>query len=153
MRRESRQAEPYDVFGRFDRMFEEWMRLLPFRSPMEPGWRHEDLIRVDEYQEGGNLVIRAELPGVDPEQDVELTVSEGELHISAQRKSEEKVEEKGYVRRELRYGSLTRTLSLPPGVSESDITATYKDGILDIRIPMPEVASKEAPKRIQIGRR
>ena len=73
-------------------------------------------------------MVRADLPGIDPEKDVELTVSDGMLHIRAERREEEKREEKGYLRQELRYGSLSRTLPLPEGVTESDITATYKDG-------------------------
>ena len=51
---------------------------------------------------------------------------------------EEKTEDKGYTRHELRYGSFTRTLPVPEGAKESDITATYKDGILEVRIPVVE---------------
>ena len=54
--------------------------------------------------------------------------------IEAERREEEKTEEKGYVRHEMHYGSFARTLPLPEGVSEADIKATYKDGILDIRV-------------------
>jgi len=79
-------------------MFEEWARMMPF-----PRWREaEELIRVEEFREDGTLVIRADLPGIDPDKDVELTVSHGILHIEAERREEEKREEKGYVRRELR---------------------------------------------------
>ncbi len=74
----------------------------------------------------------------DPDSDVELTVSHGILHIEAERREEEKREEKGYVRRELRYGSLSRSLPLPEGATEADIAATYKDGVLEIRIPEPK---------------
>jgi HSP20 family protein len=144
IRREPR-GEAADAFSRFDRMFEEWTRLMPF-----PRWRDvEDLIRVEEFREDGTLVIRADLPGIDPEKDVELTVSHGMLHIEAERREEEKQEEKGYVRRELRYGSLSRSLTLPEGVTEADITATYKDGVLEIRIPEPK---PEPAKKIAIGK-
>lgn len=133
------EGKPVDVFDRFDRMFDEWTKSLPFRRPALVG--HDmasgHMIRVDEFRENGNLVIRAELPGIDPDKDVELTVSEGVLHIDAEHREEENVEEKGYVRHELRCGSFTRTLPLPEGVSESDVTATYKDGILEIRVPAP----------------
>jgi HSP20 family protein len=97
------------------------------------------MIPVDEYEEEGALVVRAELPGIDPETDVELSVSDHSLHIEAERREEEKVKEKGYVRHEVRCGSFARTLPLPEGVTETDITANYKDGILEIRIPAPEV--------------
>jgi HSP20 family protein len=118
-----------------DRRFADWMSAWPFRR-----WMPEELIKVDELRENGTLVVRAELPGIDPDNDVELTVAGGMLHITAERREEEQTEDKGYLRRELRYGSFTRSLPLPDGVTESDVTASYKDGILEIRVPMPEPA-------------
>ena len=138
MKREPR-GQPADIFGRFDRLFDEWARITPFRSaPFPHWWGVEDLIRVEEFREDGVLVIRADLPGIDPEADVELTVSHGVLRIEAERREEQKKEGKGYVRQELRYGSLSRSLPLPEGVTEADIAATYKDGVLEIRVPEPE---------------
>ncbi len=141
-RREHRTAEPYDVFGRFDRLFDEWTKMLPLRMPFESGGRYEDLIRVDEYRDGDDLVVRAELPGIDPDRDVELTVTDGMLHVQAQRREEDKLEEKGFMRRELHYGSFARSLPLPEGVVESDIKASYRDGILEVRAPMDEGSAK-----------
>jgi HSP20 family protein len=146
-----------DVAGRFnrmDRLFDEWMRSLPTRRPfgLSWDWPGDELIRVDEFREGNTEVIRAELPGIDPDRDVELTVADGVLRISAERRHEESTETEGFRRREMRYGSMTRTLPLPDGVSESDVTATYKDGILEIRFPVPERADTEPTKiRIQKG--
>lgn len=142
---------PAGRFNRMDRIFEEWMRSLPLRRPFGLGWDWpgEDLIRVDEYREGDTEVIRAELPGIDPERDVELTVRDGMLRIKAERRVQEKTEEAGYLRHELRYGSMSRTLPLPDGVAEADILATYKDGILEIRVPVPERPASE-PKKIEI---
>lgn len=147
MKREPR-GEVGEFFSRFDRMFDEWVRALPFRGvPFQRGHEAEDLIRVDEYREDGTLVVHADLPGIDPEKDVELTVSDGMLHIEAERREEEKKEGKGYLRQELRYGSLSRSLPLPEGVTESDIKATYKDGILEIRVPEPQ---RQPAKKIMI---
>ena len=143
-------GEAADVFSRFDRMFEEWARMMPFRPMLFPRWREaEELIRVEEFREDGTLVIRADLPGIDPDKDVELTVSGGILHIEAERRVEEKREEKGYVRQELRYGSLSRSLPLPEGVTEANITATYKAGVLEIRIPEPK---REPAKKIAVSK-
>src|SRR5690606_16894785 len=129
-----------DLFEDFDRMFDEWMKALPFRRPFfsRPGL--DQMVRVDEFYENGDLVVRAELPGVDPDKDVEVSVSDGMLHIRAERREEEKKEERGYVRQELRVGSFARSLSLPEGVSEKDIQAAYENGILEIRVPAPEPA-------------
>ena len=73
----------------------------------------------------------------------------GMLHIEAERRAEEKSEEKGYARHELRYESFGRNLALPEGVSGSAITPSYKDGILEIRIPAPEPA-KKIPSRQEL---
>lgn len=144
VKREQRRAEPADFF---DRVFDDWARLMPFRRPWGFGRDliGDDVIRVDELRDGDEIVIRADLAGIDPEKDVELTVSEGMLHIQAERREEQHHEGKGYRRRELRYGSFSRSLPLPPGVKESDITATYKDGILEVRIPAPKESATRVP--------
>ncbi len=78
-----------------------------------------------------------------------MTVSDGKLRIEAERHTEEKGDEKGYVRQELRYGPLSRSLPLPGVMTEADVTATYKDGVLEIRVPGPthETAAKVAISR------
>ncbi len=153
LKRESREPQPLDIFSRFDKMFDEWMRSSPFLHGMWDTpwpWFSHDVIRVDEFREGSTLVIRAELPGIDPDQDVELTVSEGTLQIAAQRRLEERDEGRDYLRRELRYGSFSRTIPLPEGVTESDIAASYKDGVLEIRVKLPETVISMKPKQIPI---
>lgn len=108
---------------------------LPARTPQ--WWPADDFIRVEEFREDGTLVVRAELPGIDPDKDIELTVTNGMLRIQAERRQEEKHEDHGYLRQELHYGSLSRSLPLPAGVTETDVKATYKGGMLEIRIPEP----------------
>jgi HSP20 family protein len=147
-----RGAELASRFAWMDRLFDEWMRALPMRRPVAVSWDWpgEDLIRVDEYRDRNTQVIRAELPGIDPDKDVEITVTDGMLRISAERRVEEKTEDKGYIRHEMRYGSLTRTLPLPDGATESDITAGYKNGILEIRVPVAEPPAAAEPTKIAV---
>ena len=125
---------------------------LPFiRLPeMWADWAEEDLLKVEEYRDGDAVVIRADIPGIDPDKDVEIDILDGNLRVSAERRKE-KVEEKDYVRTELRYGSFSRTVPLPAGASEQDVVATYKDGVLEIRVP---VAAAQAPaaKKIRISK-
>lgn len=149
LKREPRLADPIEAFHRLDRMLEDWMRTFPFRRPFSftREFFPDELIRVDEYQENGTLVVKAELPGIDPDKDIELSVTDNTLLIEAERHEEEKVDDKGYVRQELRAGAFTRTLPLPAGVAYADITASYKDGILEIRIPTPAV---EATRKIPV---
>ena len=155
LKRDSKHIEPIDLFSRFDRMFDHWVRAFPFPRPyslvgME--WMPEDLIRVDEYQEDGVLVVKAEMPGIDPDKDVELTVSDGMLRIDAERRVEEDTEDKGYIRHELRYGRFTRVLPLPDGATESDISASYTNGILEIRVPVAEQPAPKEPTKIAINK-
>lgn len=140
MKREHRSAEPLETFDRFDSVFDDWRRMMMpmrLRSMLFPEWVPGDFIRVDEFREDGAVVIRAELPGIDPDKDVELIVRSGMLHIRAEHREEEDTEKRGYVRHELRYGTFSRSLPLPEGVTESDVTASYKDGILEIKVPAP----------------
>jgi HSP20 family protein len=150
----TRRERPREVagFGRMDRLFDEWLRSIPMRRPFGLGldWPGEDLIRVDEFRDGTTQVIRAELPGIEPAKDVEITVLDGMLRITAERRVEEKTQDTGYTRHELHYGSLTRTLPLADGATEADIKATYKDGILEIRVPVAEKPAETAPKTIPV---
>ena len=143
-------VRPLDVFERFDRMFDDWLHSVPWLPAGEPGWLRAQTIKVDQHRDGDTLVVRAELPGVDPERDVKLTAADGLLNIEAERRVEEKSEDKGYLRHELHYGSFSRTLPLPEGVTDADIAATYRDGILEVRVPMPATPPKAEPRKIAI---
>lgn len=135
-----------------DRMFDEWIKAFPPARSFGFHWpfRVDDLIRVDEFQDGSDQVIRAELPGIDPDKDVEITVSRGLLHINAERRIERETEGQGFSRHEIRSGSLTRTLPLPAGATEADIKATYRDGILEIRVPMAGAEKGDEPTRVPV---
>ena len=153
-RRDKDTAGSASPFGRLDRLFDEWMRSVPMRRSMGALWdpQAEEVISVDEYRDGQHQVIRAELPGIDPDKDVDLTVSDGMLRINAERRVEKDTEDKGYTRHELRYGRFTRLLPLPDGATESDISATYKDGILEIRVPVVEQPTSKEPTKIAISK-
>jgi HSP20 family protein len=142
------------MFSRFDRLFEDWMRTMPLRMPFGANWdwTRDDIIRVDEFRDGDTQVIRADLPGIDPDKDVSVTVSDGMLRIDAERRVEKDTQDKGYTRHELRYGSLTRTLPLAEGAGDADIKASYRDGILEIRVPVPPQADRPQPTKIAIGK-
>ena len=85
-------------------------------------------IRVEEFVEGDHYMIMAELAGIDPEKDLEVTVESGYLTSHAERS--DKTE--GKHRSEFRYGSFTRSLALPATADEDDITASYRGGILEV---------------------
>lgn len=103
-----------------------WSALLPFRSG--------ETFRVEDYKEDGKYVIRAELPGVDPVDDVEVSVNAGVLTIHAERREETREERHS----EFRYGQLTRSVALPEGADAGNITARYDNGILEVSVPIAE---------------
>ncbi|HEX6310710.1 MAG TPA: Hsp20/alpha crystallin family protein, partial [Acidimicrobiia bacterium] len=107
----------------------EWASLL--EAPL-----FEETMRIEQYEEGTELVVKAEMPGLDPDKDVDIQVVGETLRIRAERRQETKTEEKGRYRSEFRYGSFSRTLPLPTGATEADVKATYKDGILEVRVPI-----------------
>jgi HSP20 family protein len=110
-------------------------------------------IRVEQFVDGNTLVVRAEVPGIDPEKDVDVSVADGMLHIKAEREEKSEQKSKNGYRSEFRYGSFTRTIALPPGAREEDITASYKDGVLEVRAPAPEQAPASGTRKIQINHR
>jgi len=102
-------------------------------------------IRIEDYVEDDRYVIRAELAGIDPENDVEITVGSGYLTIRAERA--DKTE--GKHRSEFRYGSFTRSMTLPPTANEDDVTASYRDGILTISVGL-KAEKTESARKIEI---
>ncbi|HVL31682.1 MAG TPA: Hsp20/alpha crystallin family protein [Solirubrobacteraceae bacterium] len=101
-----------------------------------------DLVETDEH-----FVLRADLPGV-PESDVSIEVEGNVLTISGERKTEHEDKHEGYYRIERATGAFRRMLTLPEGVDADAVTATFDNGVLEVRIPKPAEAK---PRRVQIG--
>jgi HSP20 family protein len=101
---------------------------------------------VDILDTAEAFVIKAELPGLRPE-DVEVELDEDVLSIRGERRFEEDVEEGRYHRIERAYGAFARTLHLPQGVRQDDISATFTDGVLEVRVPKAE---EVRPRRISV---
>lgn len=115
------------------------------RLPGASGFPHS--IRIEEFTHNGNFMIRAELPGIDPEKDVHINVKDGMLTIEGKREEHEESDQ----RSEFFYGRFMRTLSLPSGTSSADIKASYRDGILEIAIPMKETSERSESIPISHG--
>jgi HSP20 family protein len=102
-------------------------------------------IRIEDFVEGDHYMIRAELAGIDPEKDVEVTVAASYLTIRAER--HDKTE--GKHRTEFRYGSFSRSLPLPGNANPDDIKATYDHGILTVAVGL-KVEKKEDVKKVEV---
>ena len=102
--------------------------------------------KVDIYEEEDQIVVTAELPGVD-KKDIELDVKDGILTLKGERSSDNEVKEKNYYRKERSFGRFERSFKLQSDVDAGKIKADYKDGILKVSIPKPEEAK---PKQITV---
>ena len=144
--------EPFrDLLGlqdRMSRLFDESYRATQ-RSASEgqqetaPSWAPA----VDIYEQGTDIVLKAELPGVDPK-DVDIRLENNVLSLRGQRQLENEVKRESYHRVERSYGTFSRSFTLPTVVDQAAIKAEFKDGLLQVTLPKREEAK---PKQIQIN--
>ena len=102
---------------------------------------------VDIYETEGEIVVKAELPGMD-RKDIALNLENNVLTLRGERRFEKETKEENYHRIERSYGGFSRAFSIPATVDEEKIQADYKDGVLKILLPKKEQAK---PKQIQIA--
>jgi len=138
-----------DMQSEMERMMREAFGRTALGAPVTRTPGAEWAPAVDVTTEGENMVIRAELPGLKRE-DVDLTVANGVLTVSGERKQEEEREEGGYLIKERRSGSFRRTMTLPEGVRTEDIKARFEDGVLEVTMPGGAPAVEGGPEKIQI---
>jgi HSP20 family protein len=100
---------------------------------------------VDVYEEKDEIVVKAELPGME-KNDVEVNISDSELTLKGEKKKEEKIEEEDYFRCERSYGSFVRSVELPTDVQADKVKASFKNGILEVRLPKTEEAKTKEIK-------
>ena len=103
-------------------------------------------VRVEDFVEDGTYVLRAEMPGIDPDKDVVVDISGDILTIKGERREEHQERQ----RHEFHYGSFSRSISLPRHADVDEITASYKDGVLELRVPFEKSAPE--PRKIPIQR-
>ena len=125
-------GELSELRSRFDRLFGE------FTDTRERFWTPA----IDVMRENGNLVVRADIPGITPDE-VKIEVEDDILTVSGGHQEETEEKDERYVRRERRYGSFVRSMALPPGVDPKHIKASTRDGVVEVTIPLPKEATKE----------
>jgi HSP20 family protein len=97
---------------------------------------------VDVLRKNGDVILRADLPGIKPEE-VKVTVEADVLTVSGEHTEESEEKQGDYMRRERRFGSFSRSMTLPAGVKAEDIRSTTADGVLEVTIPLPEAGEKK----------
>lgn len=133
-------STPPDFNGLFNEYFP---RLLRGEEPSTRTWAPA----VDIYEKNDELVLKADLPGVDPK-DVEIRIEDGTLYLKGERKQEQEVNEEDYHRVERRYGAFARSFSLPDSIDEAKVKAEFKGGQLTLTMPKREEVK---PKTIKIS--
>ncbi len=150
--KEEKTLEPYhpskwlSPFERMEGMFEEFFR-RPLGRPFWPGlpkWLEgiEPSPSVDIFEEGDDVVVKTELPGMEKD-NIDINLTDNTITISGEKTKEEKMEKKNYYRLERSYGSFSRSFSLPSEVQTDRAKATFKNGVLEVRIPKTEEAKKK----------
>lgn len=152
------------VKGDLAQVFHPWKMFEDFREEMEELWRARNwptfphfpklatkattetwLPSTDVYRTNGDLVVKADLPGLKKE-DVEVFVEDGFLVVMGERHEEKEEKEKEYFRCERNYGSFYRRVPLPEDFDAGKISAKVHDGILEVTVPLPAAAAKETKK-------
>lgn len=131
---------PKSLLPEFSEMFAGFPSLAGLRPVFDT-----HLMRLEDEMTDGRYIVRAEMPGVDPAKDIDITVRDGRLTIKAERS--EKKEFDG--RSEFSYGSFVRTVTLPDGAVEDGIEATYDKGILTVSVAVSEATPSERHVAVQ----
>jgi HSP20 family protein len=143
----------WDPFGEvgtlrrsMDRLIDEFFTQRPgtARELAELGWEPA----VEMFETDNDVVVKAALPNVDPKS-VDVTVTSDAITLKGETKHEEERKDRNYYRREMRYGSFARTLPLATEVKSAEAKATYRDGVLEVRIPKAERV-KPATVKVQV---
>ena len=146
----------YDEIGELERRMDDLMRSffgprIRLTRPVLPLFVSKPFVPVtDVFVRDEDLVIRVELPGIEPE-DIEVTIEDGYLVIRGERKREEQVTEEAYYRLEAAYGTFERFIPLPEGFEEHEIEALFTDGVLEVIVPAAAKALEpHEPKTIVV---
>jgi HSP20 family protein len=132
--------QQHSLFPEFAELFSAFPSFTGLRPALDTR-----MMRLEDEMKDGRYEVRAEIPGVDPSKDIDITLRDGQLTIKAERS--EKKEFDG--RSEFSYGSFVRTVSLPAGADEDDVKATYDKGILTVSVAVKE--AKPAEKHVPIA--
>jgi HSP20 family protein len=140
--------EPFRELAALQSELGRWMSQAMGPSPAGNGQSTSTwLPAVDVWETDAELVLSFDLPGI-PEDKIAVELDDNVLTVSGEREREEKAEGDRFYRYERRFGSFSRSVTLPTGVNEDSIRADYKAGVLEVRVPKPEEAK---PRRIAIG--
>jgi HSP20 family protein len=146
------EMEPWR-FSNVERMFEDWLEDVwsrPFPRLWRPGFGQFRAMSfaapaLDVYDQKDDLIVKAEIPGLSKDE-IEISLEGNILTIKGEKKKEEEVKEEDYYRSERSYGAFSRGIELPVAVQTDKVNASFKNGVLEIRLPKTEEARKNVVK-------
>ncbi|MEE9523745.1 MAG: Hsp20/alpha crystallin family protein [Thermodesulfovibrionales bacterium] len=144
-------SSPITPFSDLEHWFEDiWKRPFsmlrpPFWPDMKVAETYEISPSIDIYEEGNELIIKGDLPGI-RKQDIKVDLTENVLTISGEKKKEEKVEREDYYRYERSFGSFCRRFEMPVDIDMDKVKAHFEDGVLEVRIPKTREGEKKHKK-------
>ena len=139
--------EPFRELTALQNEMGRWMNVLAGGTTTPGNGSSTWLPAVDVWETDNELVLSLDLPGI-PEDKISVELDDNVLTVSGERERTQEQSSERFYRFERRYGTFSRSVTLPAGVTDQDITANYNDGVLEVRVPKPE---EQKPKRIQVG--
>ncbi|MGB8411667.1 MAG: Hsp20/alpha crystallin family protein [Candidatus Binatus sp.] len=151
---------PWRPFRELERMARRWESPFPrLFEDFEDNYDEEFTPAVESYVKNGNLVVRADVPGLELK-DLDVSIIGNVLCVKGERRSEQGVKKEDYLRREVSYGAFERRMTLPEGAAADKIKAGFKNGVIEITVPLAKetVAKKvpieaEAEKKVEISKK
>jgi HSP20 family protein len=138
-----------------------WKPFIDLEKEFDTLFRHRrSMIDTEEFpyrpsmdveRNDGELIVSTELPGIDPEKDVEITLDDDYLTIKGEKSTESETSEDDRYVHERHYGVFMRRIPVPEGVSADEITAGYSKGVLTVKVTMPEEPEPAEPRKIPVS--
>ena len=139
--------EPFRELTALQNEMGRWMNVLSGGATPGNGQSSTWLPAVDVWETDNELVLSFDLPGI-PEDKIAVELDDNVLTVSGERERTKEHSNERFYRFERRHGTFSRSVTLPAGVTDADISANHKDGVLEVRVPKPE---EQKPKRIPVG--
>ncbi len=142
-----RRFEPwdFDIFPDFERLRREIDRMFEDFLPTRREGELMIMPKIDLFESDNDVILKAELPGLKKD-NIDVTVTEDEVHLKGERKEETETKKGSYVRKEINYGKFERVVALPAEIDPEKVQAEFKDGVLEIKMPKKEEAKKKVKK-------
>jgi len=138
---------PFSAFTSLEQEMQTLLDRIGARPWLEGfGWKPD----ADIYREEGILVVQAELPGIEPDADLDITIESNVLQIKGEKTESHEIKEADRYVSERRFGSFRRSVMLPEGVDPAAVSAEYDNGVLTVRVTLPETPAEGEPHKTRV---